>query len=485
MIYSGAGQEDALRGAMHLSVRALAGAVVTATVAAACGGAVTEQVVGPGTVRCQIGVSTPPQTVPAVASSLTLNVDAARDCAWTATSETSWVQVAPPSGQGSGPITVAVAANADTRARSAAVAVNDTSVRINQDPMPCRFDFDPQHVRINPEGGATAIRVTTSDACEWRASIQASWVRLLTERGTGSGTVELEVSRNDGTLRSAAIAIAGQTVEVTQDSFPEAPGAPGAPAVPGVPGVPPPPPVTCTFAIDSDRASFRSSGGGGSVRVTTEPGCPWSAAAQVPWVTVAQPSGVGPGVLAYTVAAHTSTVSDRSGALTVAGKTLGISQQACALSLDPSNQTFGSPGGGGAVRVNTEPGCTWSASSGAAWVSLARSSGSGPDALPFQVAVHTSITEDRSTSITVSGRTHGIRQTAFRPEEISREGPLSDVSGSCPGFTFAVGGRVFVTDQHTKFDGGCDKIRNGARAFVRGTLLADGRVLATQVDIDD
>jgi hypothetical protein len=135
--------------------------------------------------------------------------------------------------------------------------------------------------------------------------------------------------------------------------------------------------------------------------------------------------------------------------------------------------------------VNTAPGCTWTAASGAAWVSLSRASGSGPDALQYQVAVHTSTTDDRSASITVSGRAHAVRQSAFRPEEISREGTLSDVSGSCPSFTFAVAGRVFVTDQHTKFDAGCDKIRHGARAFVRGTLLPDGRVLATQVDIDD
>ena len=453
---------------MHPGVRALAGAIVTATLAAACGGAVTEQVVGPGIVRCQIGLSAPPQTVPAAGSTLTLNVDTARDCSWTATPETGWVQVTPRSGQGSGPITLSVSANADTRARSAAVTVNDASVRINQEALPCRFDFDPQHVRINPEGGSTTIRVTTSEACEWRASIQAGWVRVLTERGTGSGAVELEIGRNDGPVRAAALTVAGQTIEVTQDSFSA-----------------PRPPVTCTFAIDSERASFRSTGGGGSVRVITEPGCPWNAAAQASWVSVAQPTGIGPGALAYTVAAHTSTVSDRSGTLTVAGKTHSISQQACALTLDPSGQTFGSPGGSSSVRVNTEPGCTWTASSSAGWVSVSRASGSGPDALPYQVAVNGSTTEDRSASITVSGRTHAVRQTAFRPEEIAREGTLSDVSGSCPSFTFAVGGRVFVTDQHTKFDAGCDKIRNGARAFVRGTLLPDGRVLATQVDIDD
>jgi hypothetical protein len=185
------------------------------------------------------------------------------------------------------------------------------------------------------------------------------------------------------------------------------------------------------------------------------------------------------------VAAHTSTTTDRSGTLTVAGRTHTVSQQACPLAIDPGSQTFGSPGGAGAIRVSTEPGCTWTASSGADWIALSRSNGSGPDTLGYQVGVYTSRDVDRSSSIVVVGRTHSVRQTAFRPEEIAREGTMSNVSGSCPNVSFTVGDRVFVTNQNTKFDAGCEKIANGARAFVRGELLPDGRVLATQVDLDD
>jgi hypothetical protein len=86
--------------------------------------------------------------------------------------------------------------------------------------------------------------------------------------------------------------------------------------------------------------------------------------------------------------------------------------------------------------------------------------------------------------VTVSGRTHAISQAAFTAEEIAREGMVSDVSGACPGLTFVVGGRTFVTDHRTRFDD-CSKVRNGARAYVRGQLLPDGRILAAQVEIDD
>jgi hypothetical protein len=469
---------------MQLSLRDVRWAAVPALLAAACGGAVTEQVVGPAPVRCQIGVGPPSHTVPAAGSSLTLSVDATRDCTWTATTNTAWVQVTPASGQGSGAITVAVAANADTRPRAAAVTVNDTTVGITQEALPCRFDLSPQRARFNPDGGRTAIRVATTNGCEWRASGGTTWLRVLTERGAGPGEVELEASRNDGPERSTRVSIADVTLEVAQDSISTVPPAPGPPS-PAPPAPPPPPPIVCTYAIESERASFRSAGGPGSVRVVTEPGCSWTASTQVPWVSVGQPGGTGPGTLPYVVSANTSTVSDRAGTLTVAGRTHSVSQQACAVALDPASQTFGSPGGGGAIRVGTEPGCTWAASSGASWIALSRSNGSGPDTLTYQVAVYTERDADRASSIDVAGRTHSVRQTAFRPEEIGREGTLSNVSGSCPSFSFTVGDRVFVTDQRTKFDAGCDKIRNGARAFVRGELLPDGRVLATQVDIDD
>ena len=464
-----------LRRGMQLSLQRLIAATLSALAAAACGGAVTEQVVGPGTIRCQISVSSPPQTVPATGSSVTLNVEAGRDCTWTASAETSWMQVTPASGQGSSTLTIAVGANPDTRARSATVLVNDTSVRINQEALPCRFDVDPRTERVDATGGRTTIRVATTDACEWRASSEASWIRVLTERGTGAGTVQIEVSRNEGPVRSTALLVAGLRVDVLQES----------PLGPPSPPPPPPPPLNCTYAIDADRASFRSVGGQGSIRIVTEPGCPWNAAAQASWLSIPQPSGTGPAAIAYVVGAHTSTVSDRSGTITVAGRTHTVTQQACAVTLDPGSASFASHGGGGSLRVNTEPGCTWSASSGADWISISRSSGAGPETLPYHVAVYSTTAVDRAGTITVAGRTHAVRQAAYRPEEISREGILSDLSGSCPSFTFVVAGRVFITDSRTKFDTDCEKVRNGVKAFVRGTVLPDGRVLVSQFDIDD
>ena len=373
-----------------LLIRKCVAAAFFSIIAASCGGTATEQVIGPGEVRCQISVTQVPPLPPG-ASTVTANVTAARDCTWTASTEAAWVDVSPASGQGTAPVTVVVAANPETRPRSAALIINDIPVTISQDGLPCRFELSAHESRAGHEGGRASVRVSTSEACEWRASSSAHWVRVVTDQGSGAGTVDLEVSRNDGPERSTTLTIAGLQFVVSQEGFSTSPPSP--------PSAPLPP--VCTFAIDPERRVFESPGGVGSVRVITEPGCQWTAATQTPWM------------------------------------------------------------------------------------SISRSGGTGPDTLQYFVAVYTARDVDREGSITVAGRTHSVRQALFRPEEVAREGVLASVSGSCPNFSFTVGGRVFVTDARTRFDAGCDKVRNGVRAFVRGELLPDGRVLATQVDIDD
>jgi hypothetical protein len=436
-----------------------------------CGGTTTEQIVGPDPVRCQLAVTGVPQTVPPDGSRVALSVAAARDCTWSVSTDAPWVQVTPTSGQGDGAVTAAVSANAQTQPRSAVIAVNEITVTLNQSGVPCVFELGTREIRAGVEGGRSSIHVSTTAACEWRASSSESWIRILTDRGTGSGTVEIEVSRNQGSERSAMLSIAGVNVAVTQQDSSDPPP-------------PPPPPPTCTFAIDSDRASFPSAGGAGALRVVTEPGCPWTASSPVSWVALSRGAGSGPDTLQYQVSANTSTTADRSGSLLVAGRTHRVEQQACPLSVDPGSQSFSSAGGPGSVRIVTNAGCAWTAASSNDWISMGRSSGSGPDTLSYLVAVHTATTGGRSGSVTVSGRTHSVNQVAYTAEEIAREGVLSDVSGACPSLTFVVGGRVFLTDHRTRFDD-CSKVRNGARVYVRGQLLADGRILAVQVDIDD
>lgn len=89
----------------------------------------------------------------------------------------------------------------------------------------------------------------------------------------------------------------------------------------------------CSYAISPMSQSFNASGGTGSVNVTTQSGCPWSATSNVAFATITSgASGTGNGMVAYSVAADAS-MGFRSGTMTIAGRTFTVSQGA----LPPGN----------------------------------------------------------------------------------------------------------------------------------------------------
>jgi hypothetical protein len=84
---------------------------------------------------------------------------------------------------------------------------------------------------------------------------------------------------------------------------------------------------SCSFSINPTSASFAAAGGTGSVTVTTQAGCNWTAASNNSFITITSgASGSGSGTVNYSVAANTSTA--RNGSLTIAGLTHSVSQAA-------------------------------------------------------------------------------------------------------------------------------------------------------------
>lgn len=115
-----------------------------------------------------------------------------------------------------------------------------------------------------------------------------------------------------------------------------------------------PPAAACTYSISPASRSVGSSGATGSVTVTAQAGCAWSASTSASWITItAGSSGTGPGTVGYSVAANTATAS-RSAAVSIAGNTFTVSQQAATattLTITASAGTGGSISPSGAVTV--------------------------------------------------------------------------------------------------------------------------------------
>lgn len=86
------------------------------------------------------------------------------------------------------------------------------------------------------------------------------------------------------------------------------------------------PTPTCTYSVSTTSLSYSSSGGSKTVSVSAPAGCSWSVAntSGAGWVSLGA-GGSGNGSVTVTVA--TNTGSARSTSITVAGKTVGVSQQ--------------------------------------------------------------------------------------------------------------------------------------------------------------
>lgn len=66
------------------------------------------------------------------------------------------------------------------------------------------------------------------------------------------------------------------------------------------------------------------------------------------------------------------------------------------------------------------------------------------------------------------------------------DGMVTDVQGKCPNLRFKLGKTQVVTKEQTRYeDGACTDIKNNQRVEVTGKLEEDGRLIATEVDLDD
>jgi hypothetical protein len=175
--------------------------------------------------------------------------------------------------------------------------------------------------------------------------------------------------------------------------------------------------------VAPSSASFPAEGGGNEVTVTASAAdCAWTATAGSPWIALASTGGTGSGVVAYTVAGHTSTAS-RSGTLTVAGTAVSITQAAapappepCTFTVGPLSAAYPSDGGTGQVAVTASaPTCAWAVSSGVSWITIqGEAGGTGSGRVSYAVASH-GATAGRSGTLNVAGSTVTITQAAAPP----------------------------------------------------------------------
>jgi hypothetical protein len=246
------------------------------------------------------------------AGALTIQTTSA--CAWTVANTDPWITFSGErSGTGTGAVSYAVAANTDPATRSATLVVGEQAATVTQagEVVPnCKFTVEPTFGAYGAAGGGGTVSVSAPAECAWTSNSQVSWIGISSgSSGTGSGPVQYVVAANPSfNSRMGTLTVAGQVITVSQVGVG----------------------FTCRYTVAPLSASFTAAGGTGTVTVTAPAGCGWGAVSQVPWISIVAGSpGTSNGAVQYAVAANTSTAS-RTAAITVAGQSVTITQDAAA-----------------------------------------------------------------------------------------------------------------------------------------------------------
>jgi len=141
----------------------------------------------------------------------------------------------------------------------------------------------------------------------------------------------------------------------------------------------------------------------------------------VAWLTITSgATGSGNGSVGYTVVANTST-GTRSATLTIAGKSVTVTQSGatCSYSIAPTSQSAPSDGGTGTVAVTASNGCNWTALSNAAWLSITGGgSGNGSGTVSYTVLANTTSSQ-RTGTLTVAGQTFTVTQAPTSSQSLT------------------------------------------------------------------
>jgi hypothetical protein len=135
-----------------------------AAIAAACESTATLST-GPSPVKCQVALSMATSTVAGTGGASAVVVSTEPECAWTATTDATWISsLTPVAGQGNGQVAFSVPANPLPTTRQADIVINDTRMRVQQEPGACRFEIAPANRTIDAGGGTQSIALTTRRA---------------------------------------------------------------------------------------------------------------------------------------------------------------------------------------------------------------------------------------------------------------------------------------------------------------------------------
>lgn len=312
-----------------------------------------------------------------------------------------------------------------------AVSCSSTDVAVSAPSAEkCQVSVGAAPGTLPAAGGTGTVPVTTTRDCTWQVSSDAAWLSLTgSTSGQGSGDVTFRVAANvDPTQRRGTIVVNDTPVTVAQDGLP------------------------CRFTVSPDDVSMPAGGGGVTLRVDTpSAACTWTVASRSSWVRVVGAANRS-GSASADIRVDANAGAARRGAVTIAGLSVPIEQDAavvappvpptpppgqpqpgdpsppqpppqppapepatCTFTVAPLSATV-SPGGSTFdVMVTTQPGCGWSVSSDAGWLTFSGGSTRSGSAVVTASASANTTAVPRTARLTAAGDTVTVSQAAAAP----------------------------------------------------------------------
>jgi hypothetical protein len=252
---------------------------------------------------CAVTLGSSGSFFPKTSGTYLLDVFAAPGCAWSASTDASWVTLNATAGVGNGQVNYTVAANTGP-ARTAHINVAGQTYTIQQVSGQCvtlasTSSWFPQ------SGGTYNLQVFAS--CPWTTTVNVNWITGVTPSGSGDGVIQYTVAANTSTSsRSGQIDVSGSTFTVNQVGGPAG--------------------LSCSYTLSRGSDSFTADGGSSSLLVSTQSGCQWTTSNSASWLAItAGIAGSGEGVIGYSADRNTSGAV-RSATVTVAGQSFVVTQ---------------------------------------------------------------------------------------------------------------------------------------------------------------
>jgi hypothetical protein len=241
-------------------------------------------------------------------------------------------------------------------------------------PGPCTYTLSATALSFGASGGPGVVNVTTASHCTWSAASDKTWISITSgANGAGNGVVNVSLTANSSeTARTGTLTVAGQNVAVAEDGL-----------------------GTCTLELSPGSASYNKDGVTGSFAVAAASHCGWSATSNATWLVVTAGSpGTGNGTVTYSVERNRD-LNARAGTIAVGAQTFTVNQSGdtpapsvCEYSITPIEFTpCMSVPFNLTATITAQPGCTWTASSGASWITVTGGqSGNGTGTISFTVS---------------------------------------------------------------------------------------------------